>query len=220
VKIVGVLLALLLVVSEPPKALSPFGAYALLTVLLLALGRVPAAFVLKRLLLVAPIVLMAALFLVLEGGPGLDGGLGAGLSVGMKAFTAVALVTLLMATERLDRILSGLRSLGLPRMLTTLGAFMYRYAFILGDEVIRTSQSRASRTPGPLRAGRIRTYGGQAGMVFLRGWQRSQRVYQAMRSRGFTGVFPGNPAPALDWADFLFLAVTASGFALVRGLWP
>ena len=219
-KIVGVLLALLLVVSEPPGALSPFGAYALLTALLLALGRVPTVFVLRRLLLVAPIVLMAALFLVLEGGPALSGGLGAGLSVGMKAFTAVALVTLLMATERFDRILSGLRSLGLPRMLTTLAAFMYRYAFILGDEVIRTGQARASRTPGALQTGRIRTYGGQAGMVFLRGWRRSERVYQAMRSRGFTGVLPGLPAPALGWADLLFLAATAGGFGLVRGLWP
>jgi len=220
VKIVAVLLALFLVVSEPPGALSPFGAYALLTALLLALGRVPAGFVLKRLLMVAPIVLMAALFLALEGGAALDGGLGAGLSVGMKAFIAVALVTLLSATERFDRIISSLRSLGLPRMLTTLAAFMYRYAFILGDEVIRTGQARASRTPGTLRAGRIRTYGGQAGMVFLRGWRRSERVYQAMRSRGFTGDLPGRPTPALGWADLLFLAGTAGGFTLVRVLWP
>lgn len=220
VKIVGVLLALLLVVSEPPGALSPFGVYALLTALLLALGRVPAGFVLKRLLLVAPIVLMAALFLVLEGGAALDGGLGAGLSMGMKAFTAVALVTLLLATERFHRILFGLRTLGMPRMLTTLAAFMYRYAFILGDEVIRTGQARASRTPGRLRAGRIRSYGGQAGMVFLRGWRRSRRVYQAMQARGFTGVLPGPEAPALGWADLLFLAAMAGGFALVRGLWP
>jgi cobalt/nickel transport system permease protein len=219
VKILGVLVALLLVVSEPPGTLSPFGAYALLTALLLALGRVPAVFVLRRLLLVAPIVVMAAFFLVLEGGTALDGGLGAGLSIGMKAFTAVALVTLLMATERFDRILSGLRSLGLPRMLTTLAAFMYRYAFILADEVTRTGQARASRTPGSLRTGRIRTYGAQAGMVFLRGWQRSQRVYQAMRSRGFTGVLPAPPAPPLGWAALLFLAATAAGFALIRGLW-
>jgi cobalt/nickel transport system permease protein len=105
-------------------------------------------------------------------------------------------------------------------MLTTLAAFMYRYAFILGDEVIRTGQARASRTPGALRAGRIRTYGGQAGMIFLRGWLRSQRVYQAMRSRGFTGVLPGHPVPSLSWADLLFLAATAGGFALVRGFWP
>ena len=105
-------------------------------------------------------------------------------------------------------------------MLTTLAAFMYRYAFILGDEVIRTGQARASRTPGTLRAGRIRTYGGQAGMVFLRGWRRSERVYQAMRSRGFTGVLPRHPAQPLDWADLLLLAATVGAFGLIRGLWP
>jgi len=220
VKIVGVLLALLLVVSEPPGAVSPFGAYALLTALLLALGRVPALFVLKRMFLVAPVVFMAALFLILEGGPALDGGLGDGLSMGLKAFTAVALVTLLVATERFHRLLSALRSLGMPRMLTTLAAFMYRYAFILGDEVVRTGQARASRTPGRLRAGRVRTYGGQAGMVFLRGWARSRRVYQAMRSRGFTGDLPDSPALALAWLDLLFLAAVTGGFALIRGLWP
>ncbi len=219
-KILGVLAALLLVISEPAGALSPFVGYALLAILLLGLGRVPTAFVLKRMLLVAPIVLTAALFLVLEGGTSWDGGLGAGVSMGLKAFIAVALVTLLTATERLHRILAGFRSLGMPRTLTTLAAFMYRYGLILADEVVRTSQAQASRTPGRLRAGRFRTYGGQAGMIFLRGWRRSRRVYQAMRSRGFTGSFPGVPALAMGWADLLFLVAMAGGFALVRGLWP
>ncbi len=220
VKITGVLLALLLVVSEPSGAVAPFAGYALLTLLLLVLGRVPAAFVLGRMLLVAPIVLTATLFLVLEGGARWEGGLSAGLSMSLKAFTAVALVTLLTATERFHRILAGLRSLGMPRMLTTLAAFMYRYAFILGDEVIRTGRARSSRTPGRLRVGRVRTYGSQAGMVFLRGWRRSRRVYQAMRSRGFTGVLPGAPALRAGWADLVFLVVMTCGFALVRGLWP
>jgi cobalt/nickel transport system permease protein len=105
-------------------------------------------------------------------------------------------------------------------MLTTVAAFMYRYAFILGDEVIRTSRARSSRTPGRLRAGRIGTYGGQAAMVFLRGWHRSLRVYQAMQSRGFTGALPGPPALRAGWTDLLFLVAVTGAFALVRGLWP
>lgn len=218
VKIVGVLLAVLLVVSEPAGTLAPFAGYALLTVLLLALGRVPATFVLRRVLLVAPIVLTAALFLVLEGGAASDGGLGAGLSMGLKAFTAVAIVTLLTATERFHRILAGLRALGMPPMLTALAAFMYRYAFVLGDEVLRTGRARSSRTPGRLRAGRVRTYGSQAGTVFLRGWRRSRRVYQAMQSRGFTGTLPGAPPLAAGWTDLLFLALMTGGFSLVRVL--
>ncbi|MFO7767797.1 MAG: cobalt ECF transporter T component CbiQ [bacterium] len=220
VKTVGVLLALLLVVSEPSGVAAPFAAYLLLTGALLTLGRVPALFVLKRCLLAAPIILTAALFLVLDGGVRWEGGLGAGLSMSLKAFTAVSLVTLLTATERFHRILAGLRSLGMPEMLTTLAAFMYRYAFILSDEVLRTSRARVSRTPGPLRTGRVDTYGNQAGMVFLRGWRRSRRVYQAMRSRGFSGALPGAPVLRAGWGDLLFLLLVAGSFGLVRGLWP
>lgn len=220
VKTVGVVLALLLVVSEPVGSVAPFAGYGLITAALLALGRVPALFVLKRCLIAAPIVITAALFLVLEGGTRWDGGLGPALSMMLKAFTAVALVTLLTATERFHRILTGLRSLGMPVMLTTLAAFMYRYAFILSDEVLRTSRARQSRTPGRLAVGRISTYGHQAAMVFLRGWRRSRRVYQAMRSRGFSGALPGAPVLRLGGADWLFLALMGLSFALVRGLWP
>jgi cobalt/nickel transport system permease protein len=216
-KLVLVLGALLLVMSEPPGALRPFAPYYAFTAALLLLARVPAAFLVRRLAAVAPFVVVAAGLLLLAHGAG---GEGAALSLLLRAFIAVALVTLLVATERMSGILWGLSALGMPRLFGTQSAFMYRYALLLGDEAMRTERARRSRTPGPLRAGRLRTLGGQAALVFLRGWKRSRAVYAAMLARGFTGHFPFAPPGRLKARDLSVALGVLVAFAAVRLLWP
>ncbi len=169
VKLVVFTAILLMMVSVPrDEPLTLLLCYPGLAILL-ALSRVPVSYILRRCLLVTPFVLMAAGVMMLTG------------ETNGRALTS---------TERFHRLLEGMRALGLPPLLGVLSAYMYRYAFILSEEVMRTSRARLSRTPGPLRTGRIRTYGNQAAMIFIRSWERSQTVYNAMCSRGFTGEFP------------------------------
>jgi len=198
VKLVVFTAILLMMVSVPrDEPLTLLLCYPGLAILL-ALSRVPVSYILRRCLLVTPFVLMAAGVMMLTGetngravaGTGADLRSLAALSIVLKAFAAVIVLSLLTSTERFHRLLEGMRALGLPPLLGVLSAYMYRYAFILSEEVMRTSRARLSRTPGPLRTGRIRTYGNQAAMIFIRSWERSQTVYNAMCSRGFTGEFP------------------------------
>lgn len=219
-KIVAVGGALLLVVSEPRTALAPFAGYGVLVVVLMVLGRVPPRRLAARLLLAAPVVAGAALFLALAPRTGGVGGPRIAGAMVLKAGTAVALATLLVSIERLHRILVGMGALGMPAGLTAVAVFMYRYSFILADEVVRTSRARASRTPGRLVVGRVEVYGRQAAMVFLRGWRRARRVHQAMTSRGFSGVMPGGPSLRLGIVDVLFVVATLAAFAAVRVGWP
>jgi cobalt/nickel transport system permease protein len=224
-KIVLVLGALVVVLSEPPGALRPFAPYCAMTLALLAVARVPPPFLARRLAAVAPIVLAAAALLLLTAG---DAAADRALSLVLRATIAVALVTVLVATERMSGILWGLSALGMPRLLCTLSAFMYRYALLLGDEAMRTERARISRTPAPLTpvpslaraAGRLRTLGGQAALVFLRGWKRSRDVHNAMLARGFTGHFPAAPPGPLAVRDIVVVATALGAFVAVRLLWP
>jgi cobalt/nickel transport system permease protein len=228
-KLLLVLGALLVVLSEPPGAVSPFAAYFALILSLLAVGRVSPRLLAWRVAAVAPIVVGAAALLLLAGGEAARPE--TALSMVLRAFAAVALATLLVATERMSGILWGLSALGMPRLFCTLSAFMYRYALLLADEAARIERARRSRTPGPLRAERaperaqryrvrIRTLGAQAALVFLRGWKRSQAVHAAMLARGFTGHFPFAPPGPLPTRHLAVVAAGLAAFLAIRLAWP
>lgn len=225
-KIVSFAAALFLVVSEPGFSPLSFLLYFIVIGLTLAVSRVPLSFVLHRLMIASPFVVMAALLMLVAGSPGssprtgsaVDARLMLALAILLKSAAAIVLLTLLTATERFHRLLHGLRTMKAPHLLGVLSAFMYRYVFILSDELLRTSRARSSRTPGPLRAGRIATYGNQAATIFLRGFDRSRRVYQAMCARGFTGQFPQSEPIRFGAADAVFTATYALTFVAIRVL--
>ena len=214
-KIIAFLAALLLMVSEPRGETKAFLFYYLLIVMIVIVSRVPIRYVLKRCVIVSPFVVLAAGLMLVSGS---DAGdiVSISLSIILKAFAAVILLTLLTSTEKFHRLIEGMRSLKLPSLLGVLSSFVYRYMFILSDEMMRTRRARMSRTPGRLLTGRFRTYGNQAATVFLRSWERSQVVYDAMCSRGFNGTFPLRKALDFTWSDSIFLSTFTLFFAAVR----
>ena len=224
VRIVVFTLALLIVVSVPPGQLTPFLLFYPFLVILQMISRIPFVWILKRCALITPFALMAGGMMMLTGESGLDPAGNAvtgtraitAISIILKAYAAVILLSLLTSTGRFHRLLEGMRALRMPPLLGVLSAFMYRYAFILSDEVMRTSRARLSRTPGSLRVGRFRTYGNQAATVFLRSWDRSQTVYNAMCARGFSGDFPLTSDLRLGGGDLLFVVLVPAVFLAVR----
>jgi cobalt/nickel transport system permease protein len=169
----------------------------------------------KRCLIISPFVILASGLMLVSGTVAGDTMMIA-LSIALKAFAAVILLTLLTSTEKFHRLIEGMRSLRLPSLLGVLSSFVYRYMFILSDEMMRTKRARMSRTPGRPVTGRIKTYGNQAATVFLRSWERSQVVYDAMCSRGFSGKFPLRKALDFSWYDAIFLATLTILFLTIR----
>jgi cobalt/nickel transport system permease protein len=201
IKIIGLFSFILIIVSEPRGNIFPFLFYGLIIILLVAASRVPVGFILGRCLAVSPFILLAAAFYPLSsmitGGAG-DTGTGSheymvAVSIILKAFSAIILLTILVSTSKFNDLLGGLRRLKMPGMVCIVLALMYRYIFILTDEALKTGIARESRTPGKLRLNKFRVYGNQFAMIFLRSMDRSQMIYHSMLSRGFTGQFPGMP---------------------------
>jgi cobalt/nickel transport system permease protein len=196
-KFVLSLLAIGVLVSEPPGKLLPFAFYGILFLIVLILSRLPSLFFLKRLLFLVPFIGMAALFYPLsywltETGvddAGMQQAILVALSIFFKALLSVSFLILLISTVKFHDLLAGLRKLRMPKLIGILSALMYRYIFIFWGETLRTNMARNSRTPGKLKMNRFTVYGNQMAMIFLRSWERANMVYNAMLSRGFDGEF-------------------------------
>lgn len=221
-KVIVFTLGCVCMVSEPRGDLLPFLYYVPAIGALIAAGRIPVLFLLKRSLFAAPFILMAALFLPLSHtatDPAEAISYAAQmLSILLRAFGAVLLITLLTSTERFHRLLRGLHELRMPRILGLLSALMYRYIFLIHDEWLRTNMARKSRTPGSLRLSRFSVYGRQIAMIFIRSWERAENVYKAMVARGFDGEFPVSRPLAFHRSDWLFLMLASAAFLSIR-LW-
>jgi len=133
-------------------------------------------------------------------------------SILVRSWLSVQIAILLVATTQFPDLIHALEHLRLPRMLTTVIAFLFRYLFILTNEVFRILRARDSRSaglPGQKKGGsilwRAKVTGSMAGQLFLRSYDRSDRIYHAMISRGYTGhirtLNPHNTGQS-DWIIF------------------
>ena len=144
-------------------------------------------------------------------------------TVVLKAWLSIMASGLLVATTRFPDLLRALRSLHMPAVLTSTISFMYRYLFVLVDEAMRLQTARASRSVGGGRTvmWRARILGRMIGSLFIRSYERSERIYAAMLARGFDGELRSltnfawqtrDTWAGLAWASAL-IAVTALGRA-------
>ena len=137
-------------------------------------------------------------------------------SILLRSWLSVQVAILLVATTRFPDMIHAFEHLRVPTVLTMVVSFLYRYLFVLSDEVLRllrARQSRSASVPG-YKSGRsvfwrARVTGSMAGQLFLRSYERSDRIYNAMLARGYTGQLRTlNPhvMKAGDWA-FAVLAI-------------
>lgn len=145
-------------------------------------------------------------------------GIEAALLLTAKAITLVTLLLTAQATAPLETTLKAAHSLRIPGLLVQLSLLTYRYVFVLADELrrlrialrVRGYRNRASRHS-------YRTAGHVAGTLLVRGYERAERVGQAMRCRGFDGQFRSLTAFAtrpVDVVAFLLIASSAASLAL------
>ncbi|MEU1460199.1 cobalt ECF transporter T component CbiQ [Streptomyces sp. NPDC005727] len=186
------------VVSTPREAMWAFAVYAVLLALVARLARVPSGFLLKRLLIEVPFVAFAVLMpFVAEGervqvlGLSLSvNGLWGAWNVLAKGTLGVAASVLLAATTELRELLLGLQRLKLPPLLVQIASFMIRYGDVITDEMRRMRIARESRG---FEARGVRHWGvlaKSAGALFIRSYERGERVHLAMVSRGYAGSMP------------------------------
>ena len=188
VKLAAALATVFLITTFPPVPTWRYLAAVAILLSVWVLARVPAAYVLRRVGAATPFIALAACLPIVSGLP--DAGPLAA-AVGLKAYSAIILLSVLAATTALEDIVGALCRLGVPSAFALTTVLMNRYLFVLLEEWRGISRARECRTGGRVASGRTRMWANQAAMVFVRGWDRSGRVSQALLTRGFKGEFPG-----------------------------
>ncbi|ALC22688.1 cobalt ECF transporter T component CbiQ [Streptomyces pristinaespiralis] len=225
-KLLAVLGFVLVVVSTPREAVWAFALYAVLLGAVATVARIPAGFLLKRLLIEIPFVAFALLmpFVVpgeqteVLGIPLSVPGLWGAWNILAKGTLGVAASVILASTTELRSLLLGLQRLRLPSLLVQIASFMIRYGDVIADEMRRMSIARRSRG---FEARGVRHWGvlaKSAGALFIRSYERGERVHLAMVSRGYTGTMPvldDVRATRAQWSYAAALPVTALAVCLL-----
>jgi cobalt/nickel transport system permease protein len=135
-------------------------------------------------------------------------------NVVIKACLGVFSVILLSSTTSFPQLIRGMEKLGSPRILTMVTSFMYRYSFILIDEMQRMKRARDSRCFGGKWFWQSKVVGHMIGTLFLRSFHRGETVYMAMLSRGYHGSMPETKARRIGLGELLFLSLIPILFLL------
>jgi cobalt/nickel transport system permease protein len=150
------------------------------------------------------------------------------ITIALKSWISVQVALLLTFTTPFHDLVDGLRQMRMPRVIVSTISFMYRYLAVLSDEAGRMMRARAARSADVDGSGggsllwRMRVVGGMVGSLFLRSYERSERIYAAMQARGFQGELRhmhGRSLDASDWSLFLALLAGISLFAIAGHLW-
>lgn len=214
VKILGLLGLAVVSAGSPPGAWAVYAGYLVLLLLVVLLAGLPGRYVLRRMAVEVPFLLAAALlpFTVPDG-------VTRGGTLALKATIGVLAAVVLSSTTPFPLLLHGFELLRAPRTIVLIVSFMWRYLFVLGDEVRRMRLAREARGYRARWIWQTRALAQSVATLFVRALERGERVYLAMVSRGYDGGVPPTAlcAPlALRAVDIAVLTSFAGAVAAVR----
>ncbi|MGB1610245.1 MAG: cobalt ECF transporter T component CbiQ [Actinobacteria bacterium] len=210
-KVVATFAFVICVALTPREQIWAFGVHAAVAISIVALAGVPTRVLLARLAVIIPFLTFAVLVPFVAGGEEVDV-LGVGLSrdglwgawnVAAKASIGATASIILSATTSVPEILKALTRLRVPRVLVSIMSFMMRYLDLLVDQLGRMRTSMTARCHDPRWLWQAKPIASSAGALFVRSYERGERVHQAMLSRGFSGTMPDTEeraTPGADWA--------------------
>jgi cobalt/nickel transport system permease protein len=197
-KLVALLLFMLVVVATPKDWYPAYAAYLVLLAVVIAVSGVPPAYLLKRMVVELPFVVFAALMPFIATGPRTEllgisvseHGLLSGWALLAKGSLGVLASLTLAATTEPRELLAGLERLRMPHQLVQIMGFMIRYLDVVTEEMRRMRIARESRGFSARNVRHWPVLARSAGALFIRSYERGERVHLAMLSRGYTGRMP------------------------------
>lgn len=223
VKIVLTLVFVTTVTSYSRYAVTQLLPFAAFPVLFAAAADLPAAFLLRRLLVVSPFAVAVGIFnplfdreiFITIGGLSIAGGWISFASILIRFALCMSAALVLIATTGFYKICSSLQSLKIPSVLTVQFLLLYRYLFLLADEALRLIRARRLRSFGR-RAEGLKSTGALIASLLVRTLQRSRRIHEAMSARGLRLSLPQYEQPRIRRRDLVFLVVTVSACIFLR----
>lgn len=225
-KVLSAFLFVAVVAITPREAIWAFGSYAAMVAALVIFSRVPVRFVLSRLLAIVPFVIFALFLPFIGVGKDIDllgislssEGIWAMWNILAKATLGATVSILLAATTEVPEIVKGFGRLRVPPVITGIASFMIRYLEVIAGELARMRTAMTARGYDPRWLSQARPIAASAGTLFVRSYERGERVYDAMLSRGYNGVMPAldtRSATRREWLGALALPLLAASVAAI-----
>lgn len=203
-KIISMLLFLLIVIITPIQNHFAFIGFFTIVFGLVVLAKLPIIKVLKRSTVEIPFLLFAILMPFVSADK--ESAKVAAVSIIAKATIGVLLAILLSSTTPAREILRGFETLRMPTLLVQITSFMLRYLNVINDEMERMTVARSSRGFEPKGIKDWKFVSASAGALFIRAYERGERVHLAMISRGYEGKLPTSSTPTVTKADMFKIA--------------
>ena len=201
-------------------ALLPLSAFPLF---MFILAEIPLVYLLKKLLVVSIFALMVGIFnpfldretMLYINGMAISGGWISFFSIMLRFFLTAGVALLLLMTTGMYDISKALEKLGVPKVFVMQLFFLCRYLVVLTDETSRLVKARDARSFGNKGLG-FTVLNNLLSSLLMRSIDRAERIYTAMRCRGFDGSI--RTVNSLDWklSDSLFLMIWLMLFAYFR----
>jgi cobalt/nickel transport system permease protein len=219
-------------VMTPISDVWRFVLFALLLFGFYILSGVPIWFGIKRSAIAIPFVLFAGILLVFSPDrphppfynlvftriPIEHGGLYILINAMVKSCLSVLTVILLHSTTPFPKLIQGLEALRTPNVITSLLSFLYRFMSVITDEVKTMLRARDARAFGGSRLWHLQIIGQMIGSLFIRTYERAERIYSAMVSRGYDGTLRTLEVSTVTYYDAIFAFVLFSTL-LIISIW-
>jgi cobalt/nickel transport system permease protein len=191
-KLLALLGFVLVVVATPNDRYGLFAGYLGVLTVVVGVSRVPVGYLAKRMVVEVPFLVFALLVPFVSHGPRTDvlglsvsePGLVAAGGLVMKGTLGVLASLTLAATTEPQAVIRGLERLRMPAQLVQIMGFMVRYLDVVTDEMRRMRVALASRGFTARNPLHWPVLARSAGALFIRSYERGERVHLAMLSRG------------------------------------
>jgi cobalt/nickel transport system permease protein len=226
-KVLATVLFVFVVVATPREAFWAFGSYAVTILVLARAAQLPLTMLARRLVIELPFLAFALVLPIIGHGARVEvlgislsvAGLWAAWNIVVKGTLGIAATSVLVATTDTRDILRGLERLHVPSAFVAIASFMLRYLEVIAGEMRAMRVARASRGYDPRWLWQARAVAASAGTLFVRSYERGERVYLAMAARGYDGTMPptatATAASPASWAVALLLPAGATVIAVL-----
>lgn len=202
IKIIVTIIYVIKVLSIKQFIISDITSIVLYPLILFKFGKVPVKFILKKVLFILPLIFgLSVINLIID------------FSYSEIYFSVLLLfkciftlvgALLLIVTTGINNLAFGLKKLKIPNILIMQILMLHRYIILMMEECYRVKSAYELRTLGE-KSMTMKDYGRIIGQMLLKTIDKSEKVYEAMKLRGFDGDLYINSNKKAGFIDFLYL---------------
>lgn len=230
-KFIFIIIFILIILLIKREDLDKIFVYFLLVVLILYINRIKFNKIFKKILSIIPFALVFSLSLLLIGRNSIlsisffnlleismNYNLVNFISILLKSIISILLLVFLIETSDIASLIINFKFLKFPKVLLSTTLLIYRYFYTLIDEIKRMEIARDLRYFGGYLLRQIKVFSNIIGVLLIRSIERSERVYYAMKLRGYDGDLKIIQAENFELKDFINFFILLS-IILIIGIY-